>query len=416
MGLGSHHGACRFWSPHPPSFMKIYLYTAVSSSSQFVRSPLFATASLRARRHFIHLRDLLVWQVFGRFQFAHYNYSESFHSNIGDVAIRLAIIQELTRALAPRPVEFIELAWGSLDDDVIDRINQDGALFVIGGSGYYHHDAQGRLNHQPRADVAFLRRLRCPIAAVGIGINCGTFDAMDDVSAFDEPSRQALRDSLACLTFCSVRDERTRRLLQDLSPRPILLVGDSALFLDFNPHLPPPATLRVGVNFSFHGPLAQSLLGRNLATYLADLRQFRARTGCQYVYFQHSSGESLIARLLNRGGVPVEVVSGGPEHMLTEYTGLSMHCSQMLHSAILSANAGTPCLNLAYDLKNRAFYDLFGLQRFSLNPYRLEPGQLLEALLRLQAERDEVRQALTVRRAELQSVYRQSLAGLAASL
>ncbi len=393
--------------------MKIYLYSAISQESANRLSPIFATASGRAKAALARLRDMLAWRLLGQFKCRQYNYAEHPNSNAGDIAIRHALRQELATAFSPAPVDFVELAWGDLTAEWVDRMNADGDLFVIGGSGYYQHDVKGVLNRQPAADVEHLRRMRCPIAAIGIGVNCVLQNHDTKVGGFDARSEAIVRESLGLLSLCMVRDVRSLELLQSLSVKPVVLAGDSALFLDAAPRTPRESSDHpgpvIGLNFPFHGPFSESMLAKNLPIYAGALKTLRDKTGCRFVYFQHSDAEAVIPKLLGWSGVAVETVSGDPRETLLRYASLTVHFCGMLHSAILSTNAGTPCVNVAYDIKNRGFLQLLGTERFLLDPGRLTEDAIVKAVVTMIAERDAVARQIRARKAELRATFTATL-------
>ena len=100
----------------------------------------------------------------------HYETAQQIHtnSNRGDIAIRMAVRQQLTKAFAPSPVRFVEVKWGELTDFAAAEINACCDIFVIGGGGYMFLKADGSAGHMLE-NVEELGKIRCPVFAYGIG-------------------------------------------------------------------------------------------------------------------------------------------------------------------------------------------------------------------------------------------------------
>ncbi len=170
-----------------------------------------------------------MWKCLAEFRFEYYNYEERSYTNVGDIAIRMAIADQLQHALAGNSVEIVELAWGDLSEKVLEEVNQQASLFVIGGSGYYHCNREGELNSRLKEDIAYLERMRCPIVTDAVGINCLLTDTTAKVVPSDQ-SRDILVRCMERLAISSVRDPYTKEIVDQLAPSPAVLIADSALF------------------------------------------------------------------------------------------------------------------------------------------------------------------------------------------
>src|SRR5204863_3342628 len=136
-----------------------------------------------------------------------------------------------TEAFEPRGVEFIEVGWGSLNDDIISKLGRTSDLFVIAGGGYVFIAADGSLGDRLSGDVLLLGRIACPVTAVGIGLNRLMHESVrgiDDLPAATEETVRALGE--AC-RMVGVRDADAQTLFQLCSDVPAALIGDPALFL-----------------------------------------------------------------------------------------------------------------------------------------------------------------------------------------
>lgn len=339
----------------------------------------------------------------GRRPLLHYiTYTDREYNNRGDIAVRLASLELLHQAFGGA----VELrAYGWEDEPDVSRMRAEASLFVLGGGGYYFFDGQGRLGPRVARDIEVMRQLRCPIVSLAPGVNWLLWDARED-AAIHPDARRELEEMLGLLSLSSVRDENGRRLLEQVSPGRTACLPDPALFLRPAPvaeaaALPRDGRLRVGLNLVFHGrDVSRTLLDR-VALFAAAARRLAARRPCRFHYFVHADPERLVPALLRREGVAVEVVDTGPAEMLAWYGQLDLHLCQMLHSSILSLNAGVPTVNVGYDVKNAAFFDLMGLGRFCLNDASEGIGRLDAAVDAALEESEAIRRQVAERKVQL---------------
>lgn len=379
--------------------MRVYLYTLISGENErtLVQRPPYRLLANRARRYL----DLLAWRLLGRFDFHFYNYEDRVNTNEGDIAIRLALHEQITAAFAPEPLEFVELAWPDLGESEVAKINESCDLFVIAG-GYFHFSPAGDLKPPVPENAALFEKIRCPIVIYGAGANC----RLKPGGALPEPllseaSECMLRKLLAAVSLCAVRDESSRDLLRRYGARNVELVLDPAMMMNVAaaPNAQP-AGIRIGLNFGFHGPHSEAILKKNFPQYIAFARSLGRRLGCRFYYFVHSEGEELVARLL-RQAIDIEVIRGRAPELLARYREMTIQISHMMHSTILSLAAGTPAISLAYDIKNRALYELMGLAPYCLDALSLTAGGLEDAAVSLLRDRDAVARAVAERKAAL---------------
>lgn len=71
------------------------------------------------------------------------------------------------------------------------------------------------------------------------------------------------------------------------------------------------------------------------------------------------------------------------------YRTLDLHLCEMLHSSIFAVAAGVPTLNVSYDVKNRAFYEMLGIDRFCIDAEHLSETSLWQAAQALIAARED---------------------------
>lgn len=385
--------------------MKIYLYVLIPSAAAF--APLRRSPAQRLRNRLRRAWDGVRWRLTGDLTTFHYStYDDVANSNIGDIAVAQAV-RQLLRQSARTPLDIEEIGWGTLDDARIAEINRDGALFVIGGSGYYFFDAEWGVAPRVIADAVLLSKLRIPVVALSPGVNrltAGGEAATPPV--MPPPTERAMHRLVRSLALSSVRDGFSKTILDAVAPKPSRVIADPALFLEPDaPPAPRPAdgVLEVGLNLAVHGNYTNRMLPTTLPLLLALIRELSARRPCRFTYFSHYDGEKMVPALLRRHGVPVREVYDGPRKMLREYVRLDLHICQMMHSAILAVNAGVPTVNLGYDAKNQAFFDLMELPRQCIGVQDATEQRLIELAERTLAEAPLLRQRIARRKAELRS-------------
>ena len=348
----------------PPAVPVVYLLVPVSEREEFRPLPrgLVGWSRNRARRAL----DLWRWRTGGAPAPHFSTWQDAERTNRGDSAIRVASIALLRRAFgAPARIEVV--GWDELAGLDPARVGAEAAVFVLGGGGYFGIHAGGRLAPRVGRDLAWLRRLRCPVVAFAPGVN----RALEDVDRrdLDAAARATLGELAGRLGPIAVRDANTRRVLDSVAPGRARVLADPALFLaPAGPPAPRDDTvLTVGLNLAFHGEDASRALPARLRLVAAAARDLARRRPCRFVYFVHEQPERIVPALLRREGIVARVVDAAPAAMLADYAALDLHICQMLHSAILAFNAGVPTIAVAYDVKNAGLFDLMGLPEFCLS-------------------------------------------------
>jgi polysaccharide pyruvyl transferase WcaK-like protein len=285
------------------------------------------------------------------------------NSNKGDISIRMAIKQQLVNAFAPRPVNFTEVKWGTLSDEVAEVVNRTCDIFVIAGGGYMFLRGDGSPGGM-LAKVEELDKIRCPVFAYGIGLNRVKNEKVRDLRDLPDATREKIRYLADKCELIGVRDFETVQLFKLHSDKSAILTGDPALFyqsqrLSFASQTPRPLT--IGINLASHGRQVLPLLTSLLPNIITLLKKIQRSYYVEFVYLQHHDLERPVVDYLRAQGVRLRLVSGSPADLVEEYAKLDFVINQMLHSCILSANAGTPFLNIAYDEKNVAFCNLMGV-------------------------------------------------------
>lgn len=384
--------------PSPPATagrLRIFVVATFSSQSEGRSVPRSAWGWLRNRGR--RGLDFALWRLGGRWGFHYSTYQDRLDSNRGDSAIRRATVQ-LLRQACPGPLEITEFGWEQIDDVFAGRANAGADLVVIAGGGYISCNGAGELPDRFLRHLDVYRRLSCPIVGFGLGLNCLS-SYQTGQPRMSARSVASLGQFSRLLALLSVRDEVTRQALAggEVIPDPALLLEPKAGGL---PRRSPGDGVWLGLNLAFHGPASTLLLARLFPIVVDVLRTFGRTHRLGVIYFVHSDAERLIPRLLRAEGIVVTVVDGPPEEMLSWYGMLDIHLCEMLHSCILAANRGVPTLNLAYDSKNWAFYQLMGMEGI-LSAATADAAAILGHLSGMLERRDVLSQAMLRRKEDL---------------
>lgn len=374
--------------------MKICLYSAIATQDENQLRDRSAWWELKAFAK--RSRDRAKWQftLDRTFEFDAWQLRRG--TNRGDMAIRLSIKDLFCRVYGP-DIDFVEYSWGALTAEAIDSINKTCDLFVIGGGGYLFTDSAGGLgNKRVPDDLVFLRSIACPKVAYGIGVNQVLNQGVAPPTTFNRTAAQAVGAWLTELDAVAVRDEATRGLISGLADKSIFLVGDPALFLEGH-HAPRYHSGYVGLNFAVHGPRSASLFSKHFFKYVGALRKLQ-REDFLLKYIRHSEMDLIALRMFAAEGIELQLVDEPPRTLLTAYSEMDFVFSQMLHSAILATAVGVPSINTAYDRKNFAFYQLFGMEEFCIHEDAFSEHWLFDRIEKLRDSRARLSNELVQRK------------------
>jgi polysaccharide pyruvyl transferase WcaK-like protein len=349
--------------------ISICLYCAIPEQNQFeVRRYGFRDCSKSILRNVL---NAALTSLTGRLKFDVHSYkvanSLDDNSNRGDMAIRIALRSQLEIAFSPRKLSFSEVKWGDLARH-LHTINSDASLFLIAGGGYLSIDGDG----SPWGMLAksqILEELKCPIVASGIGLNRLMNEPLSDISGLPEETRSRIYKLSALCRKISVRDLNTVALFAAYGQKNAVLTGDPVLYFDDEARPPSlqSARMKIGINLASHGPRTHSILEPILPDIIRLLRWIQQDRDAEFVYLMHHDFERPIAEYLRRKGVKLQIIDLPPEGLIGAYKGLDFVINQMLHSCIFAANAGVPFLNMAYDIKCRAFCTLLDVPECGLD-------------------------------------------------
>jgi polysaccharide pyruvyl transferase WcaK-like protein len=381
--------------------MRICLYVTIPEREEYRRHPRPLMA--RVKGAIKHCVNLLQSRLTGRLVLEDYHYMAMVgmadNCNRGDIAIRMAVREQLTAAFAPRPVEFIEVAWCDLNDAVVAQINRDCDLFVVGGGGYIFLNADGSLGDRS-ADWRLFAGLTIPVDLYGIGLNRLMHEEVRDVRNLPPDSQDKIARLGALCRNISVRDPDAQALFELYAKRTPALIGDPVLYLRSGAAHPAARSRPlIGINLAAHSWRAIAVLTPLLPGVVALLKDLQQKA--DLVYLLHHEMERPVLAHLRRQGLRLAVADGSPHDLLEQYAAADFVICQMLHSCIFAANAGTPFLNIAYDQKSLAFCSLMGVPECGIAHDRADAATLAAMFASLFERRAGLAAALEEHKQEL---------------
>jgi polysaccharide pyruvyl transferase CsaB len=322
--------------------------------------------------------------------------------NIGDEAILTSMLASLRQA-APfaEVVLFSRDAAHSRDAHSVDRVidarqgpcdvvNEEIArldVLAVGGGGLlYDGEATEYLRH-----VRTAHRYEVPTVAYAVG--AGPLTTTED--------RRVVREVVSEMTRVTVRDEESKRVLQDVGvDRPIQVVADPAFLLAAVP-FPEDALVREGVDPSSRliamsvrepGRAAPNLPADTYHSTLAAVADFAVHRYDGHVVLvpmeraDVRESHAVVARMVAAERARVLHGSYGPGELLGLMQHVDLAVGMRMHFLIFAAVAGVPFMPLPYAGKVAALARALGTPTPS-SLDRDAVGPLLSALDRLWDER-----------------------------
>jgi polysaccharide pyruvyl transferase CsaB len=322
--------------------------------------------------------------------------------NIGDEAILTCMLAALREAVPfaevvvfsrdaahtrdAHPVDRVIDARGGRCDAVSEEIAMLDLLVLGGGGLLYDGEATEYLRH-----VRTAHRNGVPTVAYALGVGPLTTAA----------DRLAVREVVSAMTRVTVRDEESKRVLEEVGvERPIDVVADPALLLIPEP-FPADALVRDGVDTSGRliamsvrepGRAAPDLAVDAYHSTLAAVADFAVhRYDGQVVFIPMERGDvreshAVLARMVAPDRARVLHGAYGPHEMLGLMRHMDLAVGMRLHFLIFAALSDVPFLPLPYAGKVADFARAVGIPMPS-NLDRDAVGPLLSAVDRLWDER-----------------------------
>jgi len=302
--------------------------------------------------------------------------------NKGDVAIVLAV-QELLDQTFPGcliedfPVEVLK----NYEANTLSRLNQSD-LIVLGGGGIFY-------SYFLPFDLKIIKALKTPLIILGVG-----YIREVGAKALNQKQKESLVHLIKKATRVGVRENYTKKFLVKLglAAQKIKVIGDPATLLkESKPrNFPLSNKLKIGFNLNYSGWLGfgkwrEDILKayQEVAAYF--LKEYGA-AGVDFFYLKHHPGEANIYPELKIKGL--RVVDLKPAEQKYIYGQLDLVIGMMLHAGVMAFGAGTPEINVAYDLRNRNFAKFIGCPELVVELSDLQHGQLLRMVKRVIKERE----------------------------
>lgn len=340
--------------------LNVALYAPLASQDEYTPVKRSILQTLKAWA--VRTKDRLSWRLGNLAISDMYYWQDHEYTNRGDIAIRLSV-EHLLAAYSSEELNFRCISWGKLDNEAVEAINQWADVFIITGGGYLFIDAAGKLNNR-LSDLPSLNAITCPKVAYGIGLNSVLTEGAIDIGALPNDTTEKLRQFCNTMSLISVRDKNTQTVLSQMDVAPVECIGDPALLLPSQTqHIVHTAQQRpkIGLNLSLHGPKSNVIYQQLLPQLIPALKAFQKATNCEYYYISHCDTEHIAFEQLHLKGVKCTWIKTSPSQMVDVYQRMDMAIASMLHACILATNAGTPCFNMAYDIKNISFYHFLAL-------------------------------------------------------
>jgi polysaccharide pyruvyl transferase CsaB len=339
--------------------------------------------------------------------------------NLGDEAILHVIHTELRRAATVEMTVFsrdpadtrrrhrveraIELATTPRREaqEILEGLD----LFILGGGGIlYDGDADMYLR-----EVHLAQKVGTPVMIYAISAG----------PLVDRGVRSRVRDALNQATVITVRDRKSRQLLEDIGvERDIVLAADPAILLQPDPltldeildaeAIDPRARL-IGLSVREPGPAAPDLEVEHYHRLLANTADFLIqRLDAEVVFFplerrafdvQHS--HAVVGRMTYAQQATVLKRDYTPGQILSLLQHFQFCVGMRLHFLIFSALAGVPFVGLPYAAKVKGFLDEMKLQAPTLE--HVSAGGLIAHVDRAWDQREELRSRIEAGLGELRA-------------
>jgi len=298
--------------------------------------------------------------------------------NKGDAAIVMAT-QELLRdylgaiEILDFSVEFLRAV--SAGD--IRRLNSCDLAVVGGGGIYYHYFLPYNKN--------VIKQILIPIVLFGPG-----YIREEGARALTPAEKESVAFLNQRAALVSVRDYYSKKFLINggVPAEKIKIIGDPAIFLRAT-KTPTPLLqnnkIKIGLNLNYSGWLGFGRYQNEIvSSYRAVADYFQKTHQAEIYYLKHHPGEE---KIINELGIPKMIIVDMPiRRQKYIYAKMNVIIGMMLHSCVLAFGAGTPAINVGYDIRNKNFARFIGCPELCL------PVEKLNSKILLQKAKDVFRQ------------------------
>jgi len=363
----------------------------------------------------------------GPIRIVHFHHDDEHNLNIGDQAHVVAIHEQLER-FSDRPIEFIEkpsklLSYHAVPSifyypkskyyplfvqnlyrklhgisakDIAEECN-NADMVLIGGGGFY-------MSYLFPLNNDLIQRIQKPLVVFGVGYNQNIGS-----KAFTKKQAESVRVLSSQATLQMIRDYNTQDFLQTCGVDSAEIMCDPAIFLsERNAGLVQKTKkLAIGINMARHGWDRQSEMEQQfIETYTQICKTVAERHDAQFFYMMHQPKERVYFDALKDTGIDISLVqTDDARELKAAYAQLDVSLSMMLHSSILAFGAGTPIVEVGYDLKNEAFMKLIGQEDLYTTIDDLDAANIVALLESAITRKSALKKALAARKNEFQAVY-----------
>lgn len=289
--------------------------------------------------------------------------------NKGDVSIVLSV-QDLLKdnfgklKIIDLPIETLKY----LDKEKIKKINSSDLLIIGGGGIFYHYFTP--------FNKKVIEAIKIPIIIFGVGYirEVGARRLKDkEIKSIIQLNKKA--------SLIGVRDYYTKNFLikHGLPKNKIYLIGDPAILLkEKKPkNLKLSSRVKIGLNLNYSGWLGFGQWRQDiLKAYRETAEYFIKNHKAQIYYLVHHPDEANIYPELK---IPnLKIINLEPAEQKYFYSQLDLVIGMMLHSCVMAFGAGTPEINVAYDIRNKSFAKFISCPELVISLPDLKSGKLLK--------------------------------------
>ncbi len=234
--------------------------------------------------------------------------------------------------------------------------NRYADAVIVGGSDQYN-------NWSLRIRKDEIRQLIPPLYLIGLGISSRSLDAPPNIEK--KSFLEDIRVTNEAARFSSVRDEYTRRFLEDLGFHGAVVTGCPAMFLfdePFHVH----ASRILALSFPF--PVVRKNEPAIYEKLLAVIRHFSeksSRWDLEPVIVCHDDRDVHVAQ----EAFPEARIffSNYVDEVFDFYQNVTLVLGSRLHASILVSGLGKPFVNINIDARGKGFSETFGLRDWNLD-------------------------------------------------
>jgi polysaccharide pyruvyl transferase WcaK-like protein len=222
-------------------------------------------------------------------------------------------------------------------------------------------------------DLKVIQSIKPPVVIFGTGY-------IREVGArkLSKPEVNSIIKLVKKAHLVGVRDFYTKNFLikNGAKAGKIDLIGDPAVLLsEIKTNFRPKKTGSIGLNLNYSGWLGFGKWQDDILRAYQELGNYFQKKGFSIFYLSHHPGEKNIYPKLKIKGMKIVDVEARRQKYI--YGQLNLVVGMMLHSCVMAFGAGTPEINVAYDIRNKNFAKFIGCPELFVRLEDLKKGELL---------------------------------------